>query len=126
MSDRESKWDSKNNHHYQSAEYRKNRKKVIERDWNCCMRCWYLRGVLNSENIECDHFFNISGGNVDHSTSNLILLCRSCHALKTAQESNGKFNPSKPFGDYDIDDDRWPVDINWLDIIRRRERGDTL
>lgn len=120
---KKSNWKAENNHHYQSAEYRRNRKKVMERDLGMCVRCWTLYEVIVTENIQCDHYIGIKGNEADHSMSNLWLLCAKCHSIKTAQEAHHKFNPSKPFGDYDTYPGGWPANINWRTIIAMRNNG---
>ena len=61
------------------AEYAKNRMMAIERDGGTCRRCWDVRKVLIwREPVECHHIRPRSLG-VDHSTENLVLLCKSCH-----------------------------------------------
>ena len=57
---------------------------VIRRDKGLCQQC--LRGGRVVPGNECDHITPKSRGGTD-DMSNLELLCRPCHASKTARES---------------------------------------
>lgn len=119
---RESKWKAENAHVYASKEYRDNRKRVMLRDHGFCVRCYTLLGKMRMD-VECDHFIHIKSGEpVDNSMDNLWAICLSCHSLKTAQEANRNFNPKKPFGDNDRDDEGWNVDIDWQELIKQRNK----
>lgn len=120
MSKRVSKWNKETNKAYSHPEYRKNRPKVLERDCGICTRCFTLRGIIRFD-VEVDHYRNISSvDEADHSLNNLWSICRSCHSIKTGRESHGFDTFKSPFGQYDVDKDRWPVNINWYQLIQKR------
>lgn len=122
MSERQAKWrwDKETSKLYQHPEYRKNRERVVQRDFGYCVRCWVLYERMSFD-VECDHYRHIkSGEEPDHSMSNLWLLCKSkCHPIKTAREANGLADLAKPFGN-ERDADGWFVNINWRSIIAQR------
>lgn len=114
-------WDKQKSRAYCSPEYRKNRQLVLKRDLGLCVRCCHLNGQMVPTNV-VDHYRNIaSGPEPDHRTSNLWLLCVSCHATKTAQEAHQRFNPDLPFGP-ERDQDGWDMKIDWQKVINQRER----
>ena len=58
---------------YATAEYKRNRKIVLEASqWTC----HYCNGVANT----ADHIIPISSGIVDHSVSNLLPACTRCNS----------------------------------------------
>jgi len=58
---------------YSSAEYKRNRKIVLEAaQWTC----HYCNGVANT----ADHIIPVSSGIVDNSLSNLLPACTRCNS----------------------------------------------
>ena len=58
---------------YATAEYKRNRKAVLEASqWTC----HYCNGVANT----ADHIIPISSGIVDNSVSNLLPACTKCNS----------------------------------------------
>lgn len=66
---------------YGSAEYRRNKPLVLQRDGRRCVICG------SSREIEVDHIIPVSRGG-SHQLDNLRVLCGECHRKKTATEGN--------------------------------------
>ena len=60
---------------YANAEYRRNRKIVLEQS---NFTCHYCNGPANT----ADHIIPINSGVVDHSLSNLLPCCTSCNSTR--------------------------------------------
>lgn len=69
---------------YKDAQYAKNRQHRFERARGRCEAC----GIhLEVGKWECDHLVPIKDGGTNDIT-NLRVLCRPCHAIKTRQDRN--------------------------------------
>ncbi|AWD90194.1 HNH endonuclease [Dickeya phage Sucellus] len=68
---------------YQSNTWRKIKIKVIRRDCGLCQQC--LRNGLYVPGVDVDHITPKSKSGSDE-LDNLELLCKKCHAHKTATE----------------------------------------
>lgn len=64
--------------------WERTRKQVIQRDKGLCQSC-LADGRVAAGN-ECDHVIPKTRGGTD-DLGNLMLLCRRCHAAKTARET---------------------------------------
>ena len=71
--------------------WRRLRQAILLRDQYTCRACGLVGGEL-----ELDHIVNVARGGTD-DPANLQILCRSCHAAKTARESSGLFD-NRPGG----------------------------
>lgn len=65
-------------HQYQTAEYRRHRRQVLERAAGRCEAC----GEPTGDTTQVDHIVPIRDGG-DNSLANLRALCRDCHRQKT-------------------------------------------
>ena len=60
-----------------------------------CQRCKYLGLVVEATDV--DHWIPLAQGGEPYADSNLVSLCHSCHAMKTACERSGEpFPPIEP------------------------------
>ncbi len=71
--------------------WRRLRQAILLRDQYTCRACGLVGGEL-----ELDHIVNVARGGTD-DPANLQILCRSCHAAKTARESSVLFD-NRPGG----------------------------
>jgi len=62
--------------------WRRKRLAILIRDKYTCQQCGYI-----GADLECDHIINLAVGG-DEEDTNLQALCKDCHSLKTAKESN--------------------------------------
>lgn len=70
---------------YDNPEYRRNRPLAMKRDqWRCQLR---LSGCAQAAS-QCDHIVQPSHGG-GHGLDNLRAVCKPCHAVITARQSNG-------------------------------------
>lgn len=97
-----------------TAEFRRNREIVRNRDCGHCVRCFVLHGII-SIGSDVDHYVPDAKGGSDH-LDNLWLLCRSCHDEKTRRESQGLsgFKPRVGLDGWQI------VEEDWLEVIAQR------
>lgn len=63
---------AKNNQYYRSAEWRRTREYVINRDYQQCVLC------QTDQQLEVHHIIERAKGGND-TPSNLVTLCKSCH-----------------------------------------------
>lgn len=113
-------WSKTKSKVYDDPLYKRNREIALKVWLGMCARCWHLHNIIVLSNV-CDHYQHVkSSDKPDHSLTNLWILCDSCHSIKTAQESNGKTKSGKPFGDYDQDEDGWPINVDWKAVIDER------
>lgn len=70
-----------------SKQFRRNRRKLIERDKKPCVICV----ETDSLKLQLDHIKPVSDGG-DDSLENLQVLCEICHRAKTARRVNDNQN----------------------------------
>ena len=78
-------WNNVSRARTSTAEHRRWRGAVLERDGYRCQACGY-QGFPGDGVLEADHIRNIKAGG-DSSLANGMTLCRDCHRHKTRAES---------------------------------------
>ena len=68
-------------HEYTKAQYRRNRRRRLQRARGRCEAC----GVTLGPDWSCDHFVPLADGGTN-ALSNLRALCAACHAKKTISD----------------------------------------
>jgi len=68
--------------HYQSADWRAKRDRILVRDAFQCRACGR---VVSGHAVNVDHIVPLADGGTDED-ANLQTLCRSCHGKKTRDE----------------------------------------
>jgi 5-methylcytosine-specific restriction endonuclease McrA len=68
--------------HYQTADWRARRMRILTRD---AFRCRSCGRVASGHNVNVDHVVPLADGGTDDD-DNLQTLCRSCHGRKTRAE----------------------------------------
>lgn len=71
--------------HYQTADWRAKRERIMVRD---AFRCQSCQRVVSGHDANVDHRIPLEGGGTD-ADENLQTLCRSCHGRKTRAEQRG-------------------------------------
>jgi 5-methylcytosine-specific restriction protein A len=85
-------WDHPRRGDYGSR-WRKTRARILERDAGLCQEC-ARAGRLNAGNT-VDHIVPRAEGGTD-AESNLEVLCRDCHKVKSAREGNrASYTPTR-------------------------------
>lgn len=111
-SKKKSNWTGRNT----TAEFRRNREIVRNRDAGHCARCFILHGII-SIGADVDHYVPVSKGGTD-DLGNLWLLCFECHREKTMRESNGMSGFIQRVGL-----DGWTIEEpDWLEEIAQRNK----
>ena len=72
--------------HYQTADWRAKRERILVRDAFVCQAC---HRVTTGHDANVDHVVPLEDGGADHD-ANLQTLCRSCHGAKTRAEQRRK------------------------------------
>lgn len=68
--------------HYQTADWRAKRERILIRDAFACRSC---SRVVSGHEANVDHITPLEEGGADND-ANLQTLCRSCHGVKTRGE----------------------------------------